>query len=221
MRRVLIAFFILIFSGIGIAQRTNTFYAAEYDGATAGAKIAAAQNSCSTAVPCIIVIDSILSAYPAGTNPTKCGNCTWVDWRSGGFASGGTGDVLGAASSVNGNIVSFNGTGGKTIQDSGIAAASVTKTIASGQTAMRTLAIASGTCDTVLTISATGTAASDVVTLGFSGDPTAITGYTPATTGTVTVYAYPTANNVNFKVCNPTAASITPGAIAFNWRVVR
>jgi hypothetical protein len=150
-----------------------------------------------------------------------CSNCVLYDQRSGVGGVGGSGDVVGAASSVSGNLPSFNGTGGKTIQDSGIAAASVTKTIASGQTAMRTLAIASGACDSVLTVAATGTASTDVITIGFSGDPTAITGYVPVTTGTVTVYAYPTANNVNFKVCNSTSASITPGAIALNWRVVR
>jgi hypothetical protein len=37
----------------------------------------------------------------------------------------------------------------------------------------------------------------------------------------LTIFAYPTANNVNFKVCNNTAGSITPGAITLNWRVVR
>jgi hypothetical protein len=37
----------------------------------------------------------------------------------------------------------------------------------------------------------------------------------------LTIISYPTANNVNFKVCNNTSASVTPGAITLNWRVVR
>lgn len=44
-----------------------------------------------------------------------------VFFGSGGSGGGGTGDVSGPASAVSGNLASFNGTGGKTIQDSGIA----------------------------------------------------------------------------------------------------
>lgn len=39
--------------------------------------------------------------------------------------------------------------------------------------------------------------------------------------GGLTIFVYPTANAVNFKVCNSTSASITPGAVTLNWRVVR
>jgi hypothetical protein len=73
----------------------------------------------------------------------------------------------------------------------------------------------------VVTATATGTATTDVVTASFNGDPTAVTGYIPVTTGALTIFSYPTANNINFKVCNLTSASITPGAITLNWRVVR
>lgn len=51
----------------------------------------------------------------------------------GGGGSGGGGDVTGPASAVSGNLASFNGTGGKTIQDSGIASSTLvngTKTYA-------------------------------------------------------------------------------------------
>jgi hypothetical protein len=37
----------------------------------------------------------------------------------------------------------------------------------------------------------------------------------------LSIIKYPTSNNVNFKVCNSTGSSITPGAITLNWRVVR
>lgn len=93
--------------------------------------------------------------------------------------------------------------------------------IASGSTAMGTSAIASGACATVVTATATGTATTDVVRAGFNGDPTAITGYIPATTGMLAIIGYPTTNNVNFKVCNNTASSITPGALTLNWQVLR
>lgn len=101
------------------------------------------------------------------------------------------------------------------------AAGGVTSTIASGSTAMGTGAISSSTCATVVTATATNTATTDVVSASFNGDPTAVTGYVPLTTGMLTIIVYPTTNNVNFKVCNNTTASITPGAVTLNWRVVR
>lgn len=100
-------------------------------------------------------------------------------------------------------------------------AGGLTSTIASGTSALGTSAIASAACATVVTTTATNTATTDVVLASFNGDPTAVTGYIPATTGMLTIIAYPTANNVNFKVCNNTSGSITPGAITLNWRVVR
>jgi hypothetical protein len=102
-----------------------------------------------------------------------------------------------------------------------INAATQTSNVASGTAALGTSAIASATCATVVTATATGTATTDVVTASFNGDPTAVTGYIPSTSGMLTIIAYPTANTVNFKVCNNTSSSITPGAITLNWRVAR
>lgn len=96
-----------------------------------------------------------------------------------------------------------------------------TTTIANGTSALGTSAIASGACATVVTTAATGTATTDVVPWGFNADPTSTTGYSPTVNGMLTIIAYPTANNVNFKVCNNTLASITPGAVTLNWRIVR
>ena len=101
------------------------------------------------------------------------------------------------------------------------AAGGLTTTIASGTSAMGTGAISSATCATVVTTTATNTATTDVVLAGFNGDPTGVTGYIPATAGMLTIIAYPTSGNVNFKVCNNTTSSITPGALTLNWRVVR
>lgn len=101
------------------------------------------------------------------------------------------------------------------------AAGGVTSTIASGTAAMGTGAITSATCATVVTVSATNVATTDTVLASFNGDPTAVTGYVPATAGMLTIIGYPTSGNVNFKVCNNTSGSITPGALTLNWRVVR
>lgn len=90
-----------------------------------------------------------------------------------------------------------------------------------GNTALGTSAIASGACATVITVTANGVATTDRIAANFNGDVSAVTGYAPVTTGALKVYVYPTANAVNFKVCNPTSSSITPGAATVNWEVVR
>lgn len=97
----------------------------------------------------------------------------------------------------------------------------VAYSIANGTSALGTSAIASGTCATVVTTAATGTATTDVVLWGFNGDPTGVTGYAPSANGMLTIIVYPTTNNINIKVCNNLSASVTPGAITLNWRVVR
>lgn len=95
------------------------------------------------------------------------------------------------------------------------------RTIAAGTAAMGTSAISSATCATAVTVSATGVLTTDVIQAAFNGDPTAVTGYVPLTTGMLVIIPYPTADNVNFKVCNNTSSSLTPGAITLNWRVSR
>jgi hypothetical protein len=97
----------------------------------------------------------------------------------------------------------------------------ISGTIASGTATLGTSAISSGACATAVTVSATGVATSDIIAFVPAGDITAVTGYAPSTSGGLAVYPYPSANNVNFKVCNPTSSSITPGAVTLNWRVAR
>lgn len=97
-----------------------------------------------------------------------------------------------------------------------------TRVIASGTEVLATAAIASGACSTADTgITATGVATTDVISYTPNADITAVTGYAPVTAGGLSIYPYPTSNAVNFKICNPTASSITPGAVSLNWRVVR
>lgn len=94
-------------------------------------------------------------------------------------------------------------------------------TVASGSTAMTTSPISSATCVGPTSASAVGTQTTDVVTASFNQNVNSVTGFVPLTTGMLTIFVYPTANNVNFKYCNNTAATITPGAITLNWRVIR
>jgi hypothetical protein len=96
-----------------------------------------------------------------------------------------------------------------------------TLTIASGSTAMGTSLINSGACASAVTVAAAGVLTTDVISATFNGDPTAVTGFVPSTGGMLTIIPYPTAGNVNFKVCNNTLAGITPGAVTLNWGVRR
>lgn len=100
-------------------------------------------------------------------------------------------------------------------------AGGVSTLIAKGTSALGTSAISSAACATAVTTTATGTATTDVILAGFNGDPTGVTGYAASTSGMLTIIAYPSSNNVNFKVCNNTSSSVTPGAITLNWRVIR
>lgn len=93
--------------------------------------------------------------------------------------------------------------------------------IATGAKALATSAISSGTCSSAQTDTATGTLTSDIIELTFSADPTSTTGYSASTNGMLSIIPYPTADTVNFKVCNNTGSSITPGAVTLNWKVYR
>jgi hypothetical protein len=101
------------------------------------------------------------------------------------------------------------------------ASATMTQTVASGAKALATGAISSGACTSAQTDTATGAATTDTLLADFNADPTSTTGYAPSSSGMLTIIKYPTSGNVNFKVCNNTSSSITPGAITLNWIVVR
>ena len=130
------------------------------------------------------------------------------------FRGDGTYDTLNAAA-LNGI-----GTGVATALGNALSSAGgVTSTIASGTAAVVNAAIASQTCATVITVAAANVVTTDIVTAGFAADPTSTTGFLP--TAMLTIVPFPTAGDVNFRVCNLTAASITPSALTFNWSVKR
>lgn len=153
---------------------------------------------------------TITNAWALGTDNARFGTSNPVQVSSAGLLTvPGTANFTGTFQ-ISGNAMTFPG-----------AAATIPQTIASGATALGTGAISSGACATVVTATATGTATTDAISAAFSADPSATTGYVPSTSGMLTILIYPTSGNVNFKVCNNTAASITPGAVTLNWRVVR
>jgi len=105
--------------------------------------------------------------------------------------------------------------------------ATVTQTVASGTTAATGAgsinnlgSISTASCAT-LTVTAANVASTDAIQFAPNGSIKALTGFVPATTGGLTIAAYPTSGYVNFDVCNWTSGSITPGDVQLNWRVVR
>ena len=110
-----------------------------------------------------------------------------------------------------GSAISSSGSGG-----------TMAARIASGSNlALGTSSIASGACASTVSARATGVATTDTVSWSFSADPDTVAGYGAGTTGALSVWVFPTAGNVNFRVCNLTSGAIVPGAISVNWIVTR
>lgn len=101
--------------------------------------------------------------------------------------------------------------------------ATTTQTIVpSTTTAMPIIAVPANNCSTTATtVTATGALTTDSLIVNYSGDPTGLTGYGGGTAGGITIRPWLSAGNANFKLCNETANSITPGALSVIWRVVR
>lgn len=93
--------------------------------------------------------------------------------------------------------------------------------LASGTATLGTSAISANTCATVVTVTATSAATTDTIAFTPNADISAVTGYGAGSTDGLAIYPYPTSGNVNFKVCNKTGSSITPGAVTLNWRINR
>lgn len=93
--------------------------------------------------------------------------------------------------------------------------------VKSGTSTMGTSLIASGACATTVTTAATGVLTTDTIKYTPNVDPQGITGYAASANGSLYVWAFPTAGNVNYEVCNNTSGSITPAAITLNWEVTR
>src|SRR5215831_16027641 len=133
-----------------------------------------------------------------------------TEWR-GYNATHGSGTVV-ASVSPSGVI---SGAAGGTAGTAVITIASGTATLTSPGP------LASQACSAAFTVTATGVLTTDAIVWTPNGDISGTGGYAPLTTGGASIYPYPTANAVNFKVCNPTASTLSPSTITLNWRVAR
>jgi hypothetical protein len=134
----------------------------------------------------------------------------------------GTPSAVNLANATNlpiGSIASL-GTGvGAAIANAVSSPSGMTLDVAAGTATINPGAIGATSCSSAITVAATGVATTDVVDAGFSADPTGTTGYTAG--AQLSIVAWPTAGNVNFKACNNTGLAITPTSITINWKVRR
>jgi hypothetical protein len=87
--------------------------------------------------------------------------------------------------------------------------------VASGTRAMATSAIAAGACNTAdANITAAGVVSTDVVKFSPNADP-------GLNSGLLVYSAWAGSGVISFRVCNPSAGSLTPAAVTMNWRVER
>lgn len=137
-----------------------------------------------------------------------------------GLIGGAANYPLAAGTAANPSCVAFQSDGTNYNLITG-APVTATRLVASNTLALATGAIGSAACTSAQTATATGLVTTDVVVASFNGDPTAVTGYVPLTSGMLTIIVYPTADTFNVKVCNNTTGSITPGAITLNLKGLR
>lgn len=130
------------------------------------------------------------------------------------LASGQTADLLDIKNSGGSVLASFDKSGNLT-------APNTPQEICTGQIALSTGAINSGTRATN-TLSCSGLSTStDSISCTFSGDTNAVTGYAPSASGGLTLKTWVSANTVNVDQVNDTGGSITPGAATVNCKGIR
>lgn len=81
-----------------------------------------------------------------------------------------------------------------------------------------TTLIPANSCSSASTVTMAGVSTGSTFQFTPASDPSSTTGWSPGAAGQLYFNAWPTANTLNYKVCNPTTASITPGA-STTWNV--
>ncbi len=209
-------------SGSCTSNAAATYAAGAVTLGTAGSVVGAVKlNNATTGTitvqPVTGALGTVTLSLPAATD-TLIAKATTDTLTNKTFDTAGTGNSL----QINGTaITAVSGTGAVCLASGSACNSGSVSVIASGTAALGTSAISSGSCATVVSSTATGTLTTDNIMADFNADPTGTTGYIPTTNGMLAIIKYPTVDHANFKVCNNTTASVTPGAITLNWRVIR
>jgi len=93
--------------------------------------------------------------------------------------------------------------------------------IASGAEALSDTTVAANTCNAAEEATATGVVGTDIIIANPNAQLNTIDGYGVTSAGALRVDVYPTADKVNFVLCNPTGTEINQGALTINWKVIR
>lgn len=130
--------------------------------------------------------------------------------------NGGATDVVGMSDLASSSLYGVVKVDGTTITASGGVISAVGGSgIANTTITVGTTAIAANTCTSASTATMTGVTTSSTFIFTPASDVSGVTGW--GTTGGLVIDPWPTANTLNYKVCNQTAASITPSAsVTFN-----
>lgn len=190
----------LIFAAMAAtAQTDNTIYVRNFKGSTVADKLTAAMATCGTyvPVPCILVLDPSLAAFPKGTYPTLCSHCYLWDFTGGPPTGGGSTSYPGVTSDGTGGLQGNPGSG--------------VKWTLPGTGAFKTTSVTSNV-NTVLNVMSYG-AVGDCSTNDTAAIQAAINAL-PATGGTV---FFPAATGGCYKVSNLTvpASETASPAIVF------
>jgi hypothetical protein len=80
----------MLAAALAFGQSDSMIHVKAFQGVTVGQKVTAAQRTCVSApVPCILILDASLAAYPEGAMPTLVSNASLYDFRSGPPTLGG------------------------------------------------------------------------------------------------------------------------------------
>lgn len=130
-------------------------------------------------------------------------------------------DVVGTGANPNTALTFSHGTGGTGTHSVSFGSLPVTIATLNGvaqvaniTVTLPTAAIAANTCTAAATATMTGVTTASTFTTAFATSPIAVTGW--GANGGLVFETWPTANTLNWSVCNQTAASITPGAMTLN-----
>ena len=218
-------------SGDAITNGSNAVTVRGINGtALSGLATGLLYNTTSTGVPSIATSAQVQSAIGASV------------YDAFGAASGllsGTETVSGAWTFNNGTLKLAGSTSGTTVIETAATGggidvlpaavnspARIPQVIFAGTIALATNTIPSGACQTVTagsvnSVAATNVATTDIIDWTPQVSLQSVSGYQASISGGLSIDTYPTASYINVNVCNWTGATVTPGAVSLNVRVIR
>ncbi len=166
----------------------------------------------------------VVTCQPGGSGTQVCDAAG--NWITNGGTTFSSISLTGSSSGT--TIVQTAATGGGTdvLPAAVNSPARIPQVIFAGAIALTTNSISSGACQTVTagsvnSVAATNVATTDIIDWTPQVSLQSVSGYQVSTSGALSIDTYPTAGYINVNVCNWTSASITPGALTLNVKVIR